>query len=65
MILAKRISDREALDRELQAILDAKTGEWGIKMQSVEIRDVGIPASLEDAMSRKAQKAQGAAGCRM
>ena len=56
--LSKLISDRERLDRELQAILDAKTGEWGITVQSVEIRDVRIPASLEDAMSRKAQAAR-------
>jgi regulator of protease activity HflC (stomatin/prohibitin superfamily) len=53
--LAKLISDREGLDSELQAILDAKTSEWGITVQSVEIRDVKIPATLEDAMSRKAQ----------
>lgn len=56
--LSKLISDREGLDRELQSILDAKTGEWGITVQSVEIRDVKIPASLEDAMSRKAQAAR-------
>jgi len=53
--LSKLISDRESLDRELQSILDAKTADWGITVQSVEIRDVKIPASLEDAMSRKAQ----------
>jgi len=56
--LSKLISDREGLDQELQSILDAKTGEWGITVQSVEIRDVKIPASLEDAMSRKAQAAR-------
>ena len=49
------ISDREALDKELQRTIDAKTSEWGITVQSVEIRDVVIPAALEDAMSRKAQ----------
>lgn len=53
--LSKLISDREALDIELQNILDSKTSEWGITVQSVEIRDVKIPSSLEDAMSRKAQ----------
>ena len=53
--LGKLISDREGLDHELQTILDAKTNEWGITVKSVEIRDVKIPASLEDAMSRKAQ----------
>lgn len=53
--LARMISDRQALDEELQVIIDAKTSEWGITVQSVEIRDVRIPAGLEDAMSRKAQ----------
>jgi regulator of protease activity HflC (stomatin/prohibitin superfamily) len=53
--LGKLISDREGLDSELQAILDSKTSEWGITVQSVEIRDVKIPSTLEDAMSRKAQ----------
>lgn len=53
--LVRMISDRQALDSELQAIIDAKTSEWGITVQSVEIRDVRLPAGLEDAMSRKAQ----------
>jgi len=53
--LGRMISDRETLDRELQTIIDAKTSEWGITVQSVEIRDVRIPSALEDAMSRKAQ----------
>ena len=53
--LGRMISDREGLDRELQTVIDAKTSEWGITVQSVEIRDVRIPGALEDAMSRKAQ----------
>jgi regulator of protease activity HflC (stomatin/prohibitin superfamily) len=53
--LVRMISDRQALDSELQAIIDAKTSEWGITVQSVEIRDVRLPSGLEDAMSRKAQ----------
>jgi regulator of protease activity HflC (stomatin/prohibitin superfamily) len=56
--LAKLISDREGLDIELQSILDSKTSEWGITVQSVEIRDVKIPSALEDALSRKAQAAR-------
>lgn len=56
--LAMLISDREGLDNELQGILDAKTSEWGITVQSVEIRDVKIPSALEDALSRKAQAAR-------
>ena len=53
--LSQMISDREMLGRELQRILDEKTNGWGITIQSVEIRDVNIPAVLEDAMSRQAQ----------
>ena len=53
--LVRMICDRETLDRELQETIDAKTSAWGIKVQSVEIRDVKIPAELEDAMSRTAQ----------
>src|SRR6266581_1544781 len=53
--LAQMLTEREILGRELQRILDEKTTPWGITVQSVEIRDVKIPAGLEDALSRKAQ----------
>lgn len=53
--LAELIAEREKLGRELQRILDEKTNSWGITIQSVEIRDVRIPAELQDAMSREAQ----------
>jgi len=53
--LAQMITERETLGHELQRILDEKTNPWGITVQSVEIRDVKIPAGLEDAMSRQAQ----------
>jgi regulator of protease activity HflC (stomatin/prohibitin superfamily) len=53
--LLRMISDREQVDRQLQEIIDAKTSDWGITVQSVEIRDVRLPGALEDAMSRKAQ----------
>jgi regulator of protease activity HflC (stomatin/prohibitin superfamily) len=53
--LGQMITDRESMGHELQRILDEKTNPWGITIQSVEIRDVRIPAGLEDAMSRQAQ----------
>ncbi len=53
--LAQMITERESLGQELQKILDEKTNPWGVTVQSVEIRDVHIPAALEDAMSRQAQ----------
>ncbi|MBV8577786.1 MAG: slipin family protein, partial [Acetobacteraceae bacterium] len=33
----------------------AKTANWGVSVVSVEIKDVGIPRELQDAMSRQAQ----------
>jgi regulator of protease activity HflC (stomatin/prohibitin superfamily) len=53
--LAELLTGREAIDDSLKALIDARTHDWGILVRSVEIRDVAIPANLEDAMSRQAQ----------
>ncbi len=55
MELADILVGRARMDQELQHIIDDRTTPWGITVQSVEIRDVVIPAGLEDAMSRQAQ----------
>jgi hypothetical protein len=53
--LDEMLTQRETLGRVLQETLDQKTNPWGITVQSVEIRDVIIPESLQDAMSKQAQ----------
>jgi regulator of protease activity HflC (stomatin/prohibitin superfamily) len=53
--LEEMLSKRDTLGRALQQVLDHKTNPWGITVQSVEIRDVIIPESLQDAMSKQAQ----------
>jgi regulator of protease activity HflC (stomatin/prohibitin superfamily) len=53
--LAMLLSNRRAADEELRTTIDAKTADWGIRVRSVEIRDVRIPVALQDAMSRQAQ----------
>ncbi len=53
--LAELIQSRRELGRILKDALDAKMHDWGIQVQSVEIRDVIIPKALEEAMSRQAQ----------
>jgi regulator of protease activity HflC (stomatin/prohibitin superfamily) len=53
--LEQMLTQREALGKALQEMLDRKTNPWGISVQSVEIRDVSIPANLQDAMSKQAQ----------
>jgi len=55
MMLADILVGRDVIDQELQKIIDERTTPWGITVQSVEIRDIIIPAALEDAMSRQAQ----------
>ncbi len=55
MLLADILVGRDKIDLELQKIIDQRTTPWGVTVQSVEIRDVVIPAALEDAMSRQAQ----------
>ncbi|HSJ23120.1 MAG TPA: slipin family protein [Longimicrobiales bacterium] len=53
--LAELIQSRVELGRGLKEALELKMENWGIHVQSVEIRDVIIPPALEDAMSRQAQ----------
>jgi regulator of protease activity HflC (stomatin/prohibitin superfamily) len=53
--LEEMLTQREALGRALQETLDRKTNPWGITVQSVEIRDVIIPTTLQNAMSKQAQ----------
>ena len=53
--LADLLVGREKIDRELQVLIDSRTTPWGITVNSVEIRDIKIPAALQDAMSRQAQ----------
>jgi regulator of protease activity HflC (stomatin/prohibitin superfamily) len=53
--LSELLRGREKIEQELQQLIDERTNPWGITVQSVEMRDVVIPASLQDAMSREAQ----------
>jgi regulator of protease activity HflC (stomatin/prohibitin superfamily) len=53
--LAELIQSRVELGHGLQEALERKMQNWGVHVQSVEIRDVIIPPALEDAMSRQAQ----------
>ena len=54
-VLSELLSDRKAADAALKEVIGAKTAEWGVTVNSVEIRDVAIPDNLQDAMSRQAQ----------
>src|SRR5207237_773680 len=54
-LLSALLAERKAADEVLRAEIGRKTADWGISVNSVEIRDVAIPVALQDAMSRQAQ----------
>jgi regulator of protease activity HflC (stomatin/prohibitin superfamily) len=53
--LADMLEGREKISGELQSVIDARTEPWGVNVISVELKDVLIPAALQDAMSMQAQ----------
>jgi regulator of protease activity HflC (stomatin/prohibitin superfamily) len=53
--LTDLLRGREKIEEQLQELIDQRCNPWGVSVQSVEMRDVIIPDSLQDAMSREAQ----------
>jgi regulator of protease activity HflC (stomatin/prohibitin superfamily) len=49
------LADRERLNDELQHVIDAQTEPWGIKVTTVEIKDVEIPQAMQHAIARQAE----------
>jgi regulator of protease activity HflC (stomatin/prohibitin superfamily) len=54
-MLSDMLEGREKISSELQRIIDLRTEPWGVNVISVELKDVLIPAALQDAMSMQAQ----------
>jgi regulator of protease activity HflC (stomatin/prohibitin superfamily) len=53
--LNELLAERDKVGQSMREIIDEKTEAWGIKVNSVEVKDVIIPRELQDAMSRQAQ----------
>jgi regulator of protease activity HflC (stomatin/prohibitin superfamily) len=49
------LAEREQLNENLQQIIDEQTEPWGVKVTTVEIKDVGIPQGMQRAMARQAE----------
>jgi regulator of protease activity HflC (stomatin/prohibitin superfamily) len=60
-LLSSLLADRKHSDHVLLGEIGRKTAEWGVTAISVEIRDISVPANLQDAMSREAQAQREAA----
>lgn len=53
--LDELLSQRNKINRELQAIIDEHTERWGVKVTAVEIKDVELPATMQRAMAKQAE----------
>ncbi len=49
------LSDREQINGELKAVIDAPTEDWGISIDRVEIKDISLPEGMRRSMSRQAE----------
>jgi regulator of protease activity HflC (stomatin/prohibitin superfamily) len=49
------LSDREQINGELKAVIDAPTEDWGIAIDRVEVKDISLPEGMRRSMSRQAE----------
>lgn len=49
------LSHRDALNQRIQTIIDQRTEPWGVKVVSVEVKQVDLPDSMTRAMARQAE----------
>lgn len=49
------LSNREKINRELQAVIDQQTEPWGVKVSVVEVKNVDLPQEMQRAIGRQAE----------
>jgi regulator of protease activity HflC (stomatin/prohibitin superfamily) len=49
------LSEREMINKKLQQIIDLHTDPWGIKVSTVEVKDVELPQEMKRAMAKQAE----------
>lgn len=53
--LDELLAERETINKKIQQLIDEQTDPWGIKVVTVEVRDVTLPESMRRAMARQAE----------
>ncbi len=53
--LDELLAQRDVINQKLQEIIDRQTEPWGIKVTSVEVKDVSLPDSMKRAMAKQAE----------
>jgi regulator of protease activity HflC (stomatin/prohibitin superfamily) len=54
-VLDEVLKARDQINHTLQAIVDAATEPWGVKVEMVEMKDVEIPVTMQRAMAQEAE----------
>jgi regulator of protease activity HflC (stomatin/prohibitin superfamily) len=49
------LAERDRINQQLQQVIDQQTDAWGVKVASVEVRDVELPQTMQRAMARQAE----------
>jgi regulator of protease activity HflC (stomatin/prohibitin superfamily) len=49
------LSERDKINAELQQVIDTQSSAWGVKVTSVEVRDLELPQTMQRAMARQAE----------
>ncbi len=53
--LDELLAEREAINRQLQEIIDLQTEPWGVKVRAVELKQIDLPTDMQRAMARQAE----------
>jgi regulator of protease activity HflC (stomatin/prohibitin superfamily) len=53
--LDELLANREKINKELQEILDRHTGPWGVKVSTVEVKNIDLPQEMQRAIARQAE----------
>jgi len=53
--LDELLSEREKLNQALQQVIDRQTEPWGVKVSTVEVKNVDLPQEMQRAIARQAE----------
>lgn len=53
--LDELLSERESINKKLQIIIDEHTEPWGVKVASVEVKQIDLPLEMQRAMAKQAE----------
>jgi regulator of protease activity HflC (stomatin/prohibitin superfamily) len=53
--LDELLAERDAINRQLQEIIDLQTEPWGVKVRAVEVKQIDLPSDMQRAMAKQAE----------